>query len=297
MRYVCVTSLVSLCLCGSALFGSDEVSGSIKNGAFFAIGGSYTPQIPYNVLSLVDSQTQITRTALYGGGIKYGAKHYFGNALGLRLYVPLQAGYSRFDAGYSSKNATFAALGMGGDILFDIGSSRKSIGIFAGGEVSYAYYWLGGSNAKGLQTEVHTGVSLNFNPHFTLQMGIKHYIDRPSQARLALGSSWRDYGAFVDFVFSLDNSDISRSYALREEARQKAKEQQAKEEAARIAAHNRNIYANGGVVYGSSNPGGGMSAFFGALLGGLLGSSTNADNRGGSYYSPRQSPPPQLKMR
>lgn len=243
-----------------------------KNGAFFAIGGSYTPQMHYDI------ESSALKTPLYTGGIKYGARHYFGNMLGLRLYIPIEGGHSNFGDVYNPTNASFASIGMGGDILFDIGSSRLSIGIFAGGEVGYAYYWLDSMHARGVQSNVHLGIALNFNPRFALHLGVKQYINRPQQEKLAISSSISDYGGFVDFVFKLDNGNISREQALRNEIYEK----QAKERS--LAEEQRISQAQSSSAGSASSGNGFLGAFFGSIIGSIIGN--NSSYSRGYYYAP-----------
>lgn len=267
------------------MFAISTLLGNEKSGAFFAIGGGYAPKIPYQV-SAPDNSTAISSVPLYAGGIKYGARHYFNNNWGLRLYLPIQGGFSRFDEGYSPAKARFVSAGMGGDILFDIGSSKSSVGIFAGGEVNYAYYWLDSTDSKGIQTEVHFGLALNFTPRFSINIGMKQYINRPTQEKTPLSSSLRDYGGFVDFIFALDNSNISSSSRAQDKVRQEAE-----------TNSNSNTNSSYDRTYngGSSSRGNGfMGGFFGGLVGGLL-----FGNSGGGYgymYAP-QNTQPSLKFR
>ncbi|CUU39793.1 outer membrane beta-barrel protein [Helicobacter typhlonius] len=264
------------------MFVVSALLGNEKNGAFFAIGGGYTPQIPYQVTT-PNNNTATSSVPLYTGGIKYGAKHYFNNNLGLRLYLPIQGGFSQFDEGYSPAKARFVSAGMGGDILFDIGSSQSSVGIFAGGEVNYAYYWLDSADSKGIQTQVHFGLALNFTPRFGINIGVRQYINRPAQEKIPFSSSMRDYGGFVNFVFALNNSNISSSAHAQAKARQE-----------RETNANANINNSYDRTYsGSSSSGNGfMSGFFGGLVGSVL-----FGNSGDSSMRTPQNTQPSLKFR
>lgn len=284
MRYMkALYILIFALICA---YAKSDVKTSTKNGAFFAIGGSYAPHISYQLPFTESTQTATSTVSapLYSVGIKYGAKHYFGNHFGMRLYLPLYGGYSHFQHS-EANDIGFVAAGMGGDIHLDIGSSR-GMGIFAGGEVSYAYYWLKDANAKGLQTAAHIGLSLHFHPRFCMQLGLKHYFDRPKQERLTLDSALDNYTAFVDFVFTFDNSDISHSYALREQQREKKRKER---EAAQ--AQKRAIYGQS-----DSRVGSGAMGFFGGFIGSSLWGAMRYPRPyfTAPYFAPM--PQPRLKM-
>lgn len=253
-----IKKLVFICFTCCILFAHE------KSSAFFAIGGSYMPKLAYEFHA--DKPT----APLYGAGVKYGAKYYFNNALGLRLYIPIQAGYAHFGKTYNPSNTSFVSAGMGGDILLDLGSSKSSIGLFSGGEVHYAYYWLGESNPAGVQTQVHAGLALNLNPSFAINMGIKRFINRPEHRHSSLRDSLSKYGVFVDFLFMLDNSQISSQQVRNQQLKEQRRAQRMEEERQRLR-NSQSIYFTRDPVY-STNNNGSLGAFFGGLVGASFGS-------------------------
>ena len=257
MRVGAAALLVALCM-GEYLWASE------KSGAIFGIEAGSTPRLEASTLGAS------SHAPLASLGVKYGARHYFNQLLGISLYLPLEGGYSSLRGG----DFAFASIGMGGDLLLDFGVYR-GLGLFVGGEMAWARYWLGSGGVDGAQSRVHAGLALNLSPRLRVQGGVKYLPFSPlCEGRSTDRANGGNYGVFVGIAIGLDNSQITQEQRAREERYRREKE----EEDRRIASY-RSKY---GYYYDYGSQGSSAESGFSAFLRAIFSSSQSSQNTQGT---------------